>query len=101
MFEPEHPERDLWGNVIELPLIKPPKRLPTIRKRASLCAGPSGETCGTCAHLASHKPGVQRFFKCGLVWNGGHSAASDIRKKDPSCGSWKPQPSNTQPTNEQ
>lgn len=86
----EVPEKDLWGNVIADPLF--PKRPVNsrIRKRASHNAGPAGETCGTCAHLVSHstRPG-RCFFKCGLIWNGGHSAASDIRRKHPSCGKWK------------
>lgn len=49
--------------------------------------GPEGETCGSCAHLASHGGGNRTYYKCGLVaWT--HGAATDIRKRSPACELW-------------
>lgn len=28
---------------------------------------------------------AKTYFKCGLVWNGGNSAASDIKARAPAC----------------
>lgn len=90
IFESEKPDLDLWGNVIETPLFKLSKNRSKIRRRASLNPGPEGTKCGTCAHLVTHDTGSQKFFKCGLVWNGGKSSAPDIKKKNRSCESWQP-----------
>ena len=89
----DEPETDLWGNVIEAPLI-PRKNTPNrIQKRPTIMHGPLAEKCGTCAHLVSHTSSPKkRFFKCALAWNGNRSEASDIRKKHPACAKWTPKP---------
>lgn len=97
IYEDKNPEKDLWGNVIDLPLLALPKSRKKIRRRAGISPGPDGETCGTCHHILTHDTGRQKFFKCGLVWNGGKSAASDIKKKNRSCNRWTSKTPKTNP----
>ena len=54
--------------------------------------GPTGERCGTCAHVVA-KALAKRYWKCGLRrggWTGG--AASDVRLRDPACEKWSGKP---------
>lgn len=48
-------------------------------------SGPTGETCGTCAHCRRVGYGHHNYFKCNLVhpWTG--SYGTDILKKSPAC----------------
>lgn len=56
--------------------------------RPSALPGPDGETCGSCGNLVANGQWSKTYFKCGLV-NWTHGAATDVRKKDPSCEQWK------------
>lgn len=53
-------------------------------------SGPTGETCGTCCHLARISRG-RVYLKCALAraaWT--HGPGSDIRAKSPACRLWQP-----------
>jgi hypothetical protein len=52
-------------------------------------AGPSGETCGSCAHLFRNQQ-AKVYLKCGLMnayWTGGY--ATDVRAGDAACRRWE------------
>lgn len=55
--------------------------------------GPSGETCGTCAHLYRNRL-AKTYLKCALmsrIWTGGR--ATDVLARSPACRNWaKPAP---------
>lgn len=81
---------DLFG----APIIEPSKakRKPTVKRgyAAPPGTGPDGETCGSCAHIAS-KPMAKTYHKCGLMkraWTGG--SGSDVLVKSPACRLWEP-----------
>jgi len=51
--------------------------------------GPAGTTCGQCRFLTREQPGRKTVFKCAV--NGStRSAASDWRRKWPTCGRFEP-----------
>ncbi len=58
---------------------------------APVGSGPSGATCGTCAHLARQiSAGGKTFLKCGLMekyWTCG--PGSDIKAAWSACSSWE------------
>lgn len=67
------------------------KRRPTPPKgyAAPPGTGPTGETCGTCRHIA-HTGNAGKYKKCLLQrhrWTGG--PGSDIRSKSAACSRWQ------------
>ena len=51
--------------------------------------GPSGETCGSCAHLFRNRM-AKTYLKCSLMrahWTGG--LGTDVRARSPACRNWK------------
>lgn len=81
---------DMFGNEIEVP--EPPRgrrKTPTMQEMFGTV---ENRTCGTCAHCIGYRQS-RVWYKCEL-WlkhfsGGGHSAASDIRLKNPACGRWE------------
>lgn len=56
--------------------------------------GPSGETCGSCAHCVFRSmkgsSKTRNFYKCGLMaqhWT--YRRDSDVLKTSPACSHWK------------
>lgn len=50
--------------------------------------GPSGETCGSCKHMAGRGG---RFRKCRLteaIWT--HGPRTDVLARSPACSKWEP-----------
>lgn len=59
---------------------------PTPGHAARSGSGPSGETCGTCAHLFRYSFGIPHI-KCGLLWP--RKVRPDIRYEDAACRKWQ------------
>lgn len=78
---------DLFGNEVEVP--DPPRgrrKTPTMQEMYGVT---EGRTCGECVHCYGYRQS-RVWYKCEL-WlkffpGHGHSAASDIRLKNPACG---------------
>lgn len=52
--------------------------------------GPEGKRCKHCARLVRVRCS-KTYFKCGAIWNGKSSAASDIRANSPACHLYEPE----------
>ena len=76
----------------ELMLLPPSAIKPPRSKKHGHAAlpgsGPTGQTCGSCAHL-HRKTMASTYLKCRLMqayWTGG--GATDVRAKDATCRRW-------------
>ena len=81
---------DIYGNEVEIP--DPPRgrgKTPTMQAMFGLT---EGKTCKSCKHCFGYERS-RVWYKCEL-WleffpGGGHSAAADIRLKNPACGKYE------------
>jgi len=88
-------EVDLWG----LPFVG---KLPELKKKgqakgwaAPPGSGPTGETCGTCAHAYANHGHRKTFWKCELV-RATLGPGTDIRLKWAACHRWEAKIANSQ-----
>ena len=81
---------DLFGNEVEIPdPQRGRKKTPTMQEMYETV---EGHTCRECAHCFVYRQS-RAWYKCEL-WlkffpGHGHSAASDIRLKNPACGKFE------------
>lgn len=81
---------DIFGNEVEIP--DPPRgrrKTPTMQEMYGVTPG---KICRECKHSYVYQQS-RRWWKCEL-WlkffpGSGHSAASDIRSKNPACGKFE------------
>lgn len=78
---------NLFGDEVDIP--DPPrgrKKTPTMQEMFGVT---EGRTCGECVHCYGYSQS-RTWYKCSLwlklCFRGKHSAASDIRLKNPACG---------------
>lgn len=82
---------DLFGNEVDVP--DPPrggrKKTPTMQE---MFGTTEGKTCKDCANCYAYSQS-RTWYKCSiwlkLFFRGQHSAASDIRLKNPACGKFE------------
>lgn len=82
--------KDLWGrDMPEEPLAAPPPKWDFGGHADAVGSGPSGETCGSCRHLATFGRSTRAWFKCELAryrWT--HGRKTDVLKGDAACSRW-------------
>lgn len=83
--------KDLFGNDLDAPAVKGPKRYPWNRAYAAEPGtGPKGESCRSCRfYTLVHYSKAYR--KCGLrITSWTHGPGSDILASSPACSKWEP-----------
>lgn len=90
--------KDLFGQEVPVPVQTRPgglmKRTKTTIPNGYAAppgTGPSGQTCGSCAHLI-YRERAGRYLKCELrrpTWTGGRG--TDVLARAPACRHWAPQ----------
>ena len=81
---------DLFGNEVDVP--DPPRgrrKTPTMQEMFGTIEGKTCKDCANCYVYAQSRT----WYKCSLwlklCFRGKHSAASDIRLKNPACGKYE------------
>lgn len=77
---------DMFGN--EIPLSRLPRRGGIFKTMQQIYGYTCGRRCKECKHLTYHKGVRKTYYKCDL-WFMNHSAATDIRLKNPACGEFE------------
>ena len=79
----------IFGEEAEIPVVATSRKPKTMQAMFGLT---EGKTCKSCKHCFGYQQS-RVWYKCEL-WlkyfpGHGHSAASDIRLKNPACGKWE------------